>query len=194
MTMAQPVGRLVRGRYESTRREVLESVAAPLRGMGARPRIDADARTLTARVRGMNLEVAFRTRRQLFGAHLHAVSTVVLPGGEPVSGAVGHRWGLAGRRGFVARRGSDQRLSALADRLNQDDALRTLMRDAGVRAVGIAKGARGWVVHLEPVAGVITVMWVPPLPPFAVRLRQEEVEGHVLVLKRLVTALRAQDR
>lgn len=189
MTMAQPVGRLVRARYESTRREVLESVAAALRGSGARPRIDADARRLTARVRGMDLEVAFRTRRQLFGAHLHAVYTVARGGAGPAAGAVGYRWGLVHRRGFVARRGSDPSLSNLAERLNQDQALRTLMRDAGVRAVGIAKSNAGWVVRLEPVAGVVTVMYVPPLPPFAVRLQPDEVDGHVEVLHRLTAAL-----
>lgn len=189
MTMAQPVGRLVRGRYESTRREVLESVAAPLRSTGARPRIDSDARRLTARVRGMDLEVAFRTRRQLFGAHLHAVYTVAVPEGGSAQGAVGYRWGLVQRRGFVARRGSDAELSTLADRLNEDLALRTLMRDAGVRAVGIARDSAGWVVRLEPVPGVVTVMYVPPLPPFAVRMQPDEVIGHVEVLRRLTAAL-----
>lgn len=187
--MAQPIGRLVRGRYESTRREVLESVAAPLRTSGARPHIDADARRLTARVRGMDLEVAFRTRRQLFGAHLHAVYTVSRGGAGTAAGAVGYRWGLVQRRGFVARRGSDPELVGLADRLNADEPLRALLRDAGVRAVGIAKSSSGWVVRLEPVPGVITVMYVPPLPPFAVRLQPDEVDGHVEVLHRLTTAL-----
>jgi hypothetical protein len=143
MTMAQPVGRLVRGRYESKRREVLESVAGPLRASGARPRIDSDARRLTARVRGMNLEVAFRTRRQLFGAHLHAVYTVAVRAAGPVEGAVGYRWGLVHRRGFVARRGSDPELSQLAERLNEDGGLRALLQDAGVRAVGMAKDSSG---------------------------------------------------
>lgn len=189
MTTAQPIGRLVRGRYESTRREVLESVAAPLRTSGARPRLDADARRLTARVRGMEVEVAFRTRRQLFGAHLHAVYTVARGGTGTAAGAVGYRWGLVQRRGFVARRGSDPELVGLADRLNADEPLRTLLRDAGVRAVGIAKSSSGWVVRLEPVPGVITVMYVPPLPPFAVRLQPDEVDGHVEVLHRLTTAL-----
>lgn len=190
MTMAQPIGRLVRGRYESTRREVLESVAAPLRSNGARPRIDSDARRLTARVRGMDIEVGFRTRRQLFGAHLHAVYTVVLRGGGPAQGAVGYRWGLVQRRGFVARRGSDSELSSLAGRLNTDQTLHAAMQEARVRAVGIAKDTTGWVVRLEPVPGVITVMYVPPLPPFAVRLQPEEVHGHVEVLRRLTGAVR----
>jgi hypothetical protein len=44
-------------------------------------------------------------------------------------------------------------------------------------------------VHLEPVPGVITVMYVPPVPPFAVRLQPEEVDGHVEILRRLTTAL-----
>lgn len=189
MTMAQPVGRLVRARYESTRREVLESVAAPLRSSGARPRIDSDARRLTARVRGMDLGVDFRTRRQLFGAHLHAVYTVAVSGGGSAEGAVGYRWGLVHRRGFVARRGSDVELLTLADRLNEDRALHAVMRDAGVRAVGIAKGSAGWVVRLEPVPGVITVMYVPPMPPFAVRMQPDEVIGHVEVLRRLTAAL-----
>lgn len=187
--MALPVGRLVRERYETTRREVLESVAAPLRSSGARPRLDDDARRLTARVRGMDLEVAFRLRRQLFGAHQHAVYTVTRSGRGPSEGAVGYRWGLARRRGFVARRGSDPALTALADRLNQDEELRTLLRDAAVRAVGIARTSAGWVVRLEPVPGVITVMYVPPVPPFAVRLQPHEVEGHVEVLHRLTAAL-----
>lgn len=189
MTMAQPVGRLVRARYESTRREVLESVATPLRSSGARPRIDADARRLTARARGMDLEVAFRTRRQLFGAHQHAVYTVTRGGGGPAEGAVGYRWGVVQRRGFVVRRGSDPALAVLADRLNEDEALRTLLRDAAVRAVGIAKTSAGWVVRLEPVPGVVTVMYVPPVPPFAVRLQPHEVDGHVEVLHRLTSAL-----
>jgi hypothetical protein len=187
--MAEPIGRLVRGRYESTRREVLESVAGPLRSSGARRRRCEDARRLTARVRGMDLEVAFRTRRQLFGAHLHTVYSVTVRGGGSAQGAVGYRWGLVHRRGFVARRGSDVELSRLADRLNEDLPLRTLMRDAGVRAVGIAKDSAGWVVRLEPVPGVVTVMYVPPLPPFAVRMQPDEVDGHVEVLRRLTAAL-----
>ena len=187
--MADPIGRLVRGRYESTRREVLESIAGPLRSTGARPQIDADARRLTARVRGLEVEVAFRTRRQLFGAHLHAVYTVSVRGGGRSEGAVGYRWGLVHRRGFVARRGSDEQLSRLADRLNDDDVLRTTLRDANVRAVGIAKDSSGWTVRLEPVPGVVTVMYVPPLPPFAVRLQPAEVDGQVEVLRRLVAAL-----
>lgn len=187
--MAQPIGRLVRGRYESTRREVLESIAGPLRSSGARPRIDPDARRLTARLRGIDVEVAFRTRRQLFGAHLHAVYTVAVRGGGPAEGAVGYRWGLVHRRGFVARRDSDQQLSRLADRLNDDEVLRATLRDSSVRAVGIAKDSNGWTVRLEPVPGVITVMYVPPLPPFAVRLQPAEVDGHVEVLRRLVSAL-----
>jgi hypothetical protein len=189
VTTAQPIGRLVRGRYQTTRREVLESVAAPLRSSGARPRIDPDARRLTARIRGVDLEVAFRTRRQLFGAHLHAVYTVRMRGGGPARGAVGYRWGLVQRRGFVARRASDPRLSTLADRLNEDRTLHTVMRECQVRAVGIAKDATGWVVHLEPVPGVITVMYVPPLPPFAVRMKPAEVDGHVETLCRLTDAL-----
>lgn len=193
LTVARPVGRLVRARYESTRREVLESIADPLRSLGARPKVDAASRKLTARVRGMDVEVAFLTRRQLFGAHLHAVYTVAVRGGERASGAVGYRWGVVSRRGFVARRGSDARLSEMAERLNADESLRALLRDAGVRAVGIASGENGWVVRLEPVPGVITVMYVPPLPPFAVRLKPDEVEGHVEVLQRLTAALRARE-
>lgn len=189
MTMAQPIGRLVRGRYESSRREVLESIAAPLRSSGARPRIDAGARRLTARVRGLDLEVAFRTRRQLFGAHLHAVYSTEVRGGGQSQGAVGYRWGLVHRRGFVARRGSDPQLSHLADRLNDDEVLRETLRSSSVRAVGIAKDSNGWTVRLEPVPGVVTVMYVPPLPPFAVRLQPAEVDGHVDVLRRLVAAL-----
>jgi hypothetical protein len=117
------------------------------------------------------------------------VYSIAVLGGGPVQGAVGYRWGLVHRRGFVPRRGSDQQLSHLADRLNDDEVLRETLRNSSVRAVGIAKDSNGWTVRLEPVPGVVTVMYVPPLPPFAVRLQPAEVDGQVEVLRRLVAAL-----
>lgn len=72
-------------------------------------------------------------------------------------------------------------IQKLNDLLKLDD-LNNLIKEGGVKSLVIIGKIRSEnltiILEMEPIAGVITVVYFPPVPPFLVKLNSREIKNH----------------
>ena len=86
-----------------------------------------------------------------------------------------------GRRATAVTAEATAQAAALADE--------TVVELAGrseLKSMSVLVGPHGRQVELVPLAGTITAMYFPPLPPYTVALKTGEVQDHLTLLEHLV--------
>jgi hypothetical protein len=169
--------------YEGRRSAVLAEPVDAMRRAGLQPVVEP--RSQYARVRlgdDCTVEVGFASAFRIFGSLIDTLWTGKRDGALPPA-VLAYRFGRNGR--FVAKTGSPHGRE-LAEALNSDPALRPLLARAELKDVHLAQGPRGRSVQLQPLAGTITALYFPPLPPFTVLIRPDEADAQLALLTRLL--------
>lgn len=79
------------------------------------------------------------------------------------------------KHAFRAHSGGDD---ATATRL-ADAATRKLASRSELKRLNVRDGSEGRLVELVPLAGTITAVYFPPMPPYTVPLKAEEADDHL---------------
>jgi hypothetical protein len=170
--------------YEGRRKAVLDEPVEAMRRAGLQPVIDLHSRFARARAGDdTTVEVGFASSVRIFGALIDTLWTGKCEGTRPAT-VIGFRFGRHGR--FVPK-ARTQRARDAAEALNADPALRELVAHAELKDVHLEDGPRGRLVQLQPLAGTITALYFPPLPPYTVPIRPGEAEAQLELLTRLLT-------
>ena len=185
----------VQNLYRARRRRVLEVPIAELRRRydpaGLTVEVDeVDHRW--ARVElddGTQVEAGFKGTFRLFGALIDTqwVARRGELGGDPVR--YDYRFD---KQAFVsARRGrattaATNGVGAASPETLADEKVVELAGRSELKSMVVLDGPDGRQVELIPLAGTITAMYFPPLPPYTVALKANEVRDHVTLLERLL--------
>jgi hypothetical protein len=170
--------------YEGRRKAVLDEPVEAMRRAGLQPVIDLHSRYASARAPDdSTVEVGFASSVRIFGALIDTLWTGKREGTRPPT-MIGFRFGRHGRFAPLAR---TQRSRDAAEALNADPALRELVARAELKDVRLEDGPRGRLVQLQPLAGTITALYFPPLPPYTVPIRSGEADAQLELLTRLLT-------
>jgi hypothetical protein len=97
---------------------------------------------------------------------------------------IGFRFGRNGR--FVPK-ARTQRAREVAEALSAEPTLQELVARGELKDVRLEDGPRGRLVQLQPLAGTITALYFPPLPPYTVPIRPGEADAQLELLTRLLT-------
>lgn len=171
--------------YEGRRSAVLAQPVDAMRRAGLHPAVEPRSRYARSRLGDDTaVEVGFASSVRIFGALIDTLWTGKREGALPPA-VLAYRFGRNGR--FVVK-SSSRRCSDLADALNDDPALRPLVARAELKDVHLAQGPEGRSVQLQPLAGTITALYVPPLPPYTVLIRPDEADAQLALLTRLLVA------
>ena len=170
--------------YEGRRRAVLDEPVEALRRAGLQPVIDLRSRFARARAGDdTTVEVGFASSVRIFGALIDTLWTGKREGTrQPV--VIGFRFGRNGR--FVPK-ARTQRAREVAEALNAEPTLQELVARGELKDVRLEDGPRGRLVQLQPLAGTITALYFPPLPPYTVPIRPGEADAQLELLTRLLT-------
>jgi hypothetical protein len=169
--------------YEGRRAAVLAEPVDAMRRAGLRPVVEPRSRHARSRVGDdTTIEVGFASSVRIFGALIDTLWTGKREGALPPA-VLAYRFGRGGR--FVAKT-SSRPGRELADALNDDPALRPLFARAELKDVHLAQGPQGRSVQLQPLAGTITALYFPPLPPYTVLIRPDEADAQLALLTRLL--------
>ena len=170
--------------YEGRRRAVLDEPVEAMRRAGLQPVIDLHSRYARARAGDDTIvEAGFASSVRIFGALIDTLWTGKREGTRP-SAVIGFRFGRNGR--FVPK-ARIQRAREVAEALNAEPALRELVARAELKDIRFEDGPRGRLVQLQPLAGTITALYFPPLPPYTVPIRPGEADAQLELLTRLLT-------
>jgi hypothetical protein len=170
--------------YEGRRKAVLDEPVDAMRRAGLQPGIALPSRFARARAGDdTTVEVGFASSVRIFGALIDTLWTGKREGTRP-SAVIGFRFGRHGR--FVPK-ARTQRARDEAEALNAEPALRVLVARAELKDVHLEDGPRGRLVQLQPLAGTITALYFPPLPPYTVPIRPGEADAQLELLTRLIT-------
>jgi hypothetical protein len=170
--------------YEGRRRAVLDEPVEAMRRAGLQPVIDLHSRYARARAGDDTIvEAGFASSVRIFGALIDTLWTGKREGTRP-SAVIGFRFGRNGR--FVPK-SRIQRARDVAEALNAEPTLQELVARAELKDVRFEDGPRGRLVQLQPLAGTITALYFPPLPPYTVPIRPGEADAQLELLTRLLT-------
>lgn len=86
------------------------------------------------------------------------------------------------RMSFATKQGSG---TALADRLG-DATTRQLAERAELKSIRVEDGPEGRRVVITPLAGTITAVYLPPMPPYSVPIKPEEADDHIALVLHLL--------
>jgi hypothetical protein len=169
--------------YEGRRSAVLAAPVDAMRRAGLHPVVDPRSRYARSSIGDdTTVEVGFASSVRIFGALIDTLWTGRRDGARPPT-VLGYRFGRSGR--FVAKTRS-QRARDMADALTADPALRELVARAELKDIHLEEGPRGRRAQLQPLAGTITALYVPPLPPYTVLIRPGEADAQLELLVRLL--------
>jgi hypothetical protein len=169
--------------YEGRRSAVLAEPVEAMHRAGLRPAVEPRSRHAWSRLGDdTTVEVGFASSVRIFGALIDTLWSGKREGALPPA-VLAYRFGRNGR--FVAKT-SSQRGRDLADALNDDPFLRPLLARSELKDVRLAQGPQGRSVQLQPLAGTITALYFPPLPPYTVLIRPDEADAQLALLTRLL--------
>ena len=172
--------------YEGRRSAVLEEPVDAMRRAGLHPVTDPRSRHARSRIGDdIAVEVGFASSFRIFGALIDTLWTGKREGVRLPPAVIGYRFGRSGR--FVPKTRSE-RAGVVAEALNANPDLRPLLARAELKDVHLAQGPQGRSVQLQPLAGTITALYFPPLPPYTVLIRPDEADAQLVLLTRLLTA------
>ncbi len=171
--------------YEGRRSAVLAEPVDAMRRAGLDPVIDPRSRHARSRIGGdTTVEVGFASSFRIFGALIDTLWTGKREGIRLPPAKIAYRFGRNGRFVPMARSG---RSGDVAEALNADPGLGTLLGQAELKDVHLTQGPQGRSVQLQPLAGTITALYFPPLPPYTVLIRPDEADAQLVLLTRLLT-------
>jgi hypothetical protein len=171
--------------YEGRRSAVLAEPVDAMRRAGLHPVIDPGSRHARSRIGDdVTVEVGFASSFRIFGALIDTLWTGKREGIRLPPAVLAYRFGRNGR--FVPKTRSG-RAGEVAEALNADPGLRSLLGQAELQDVHLAQGPQGRSVQLQPLAGTITALYFPPLPPYTVLIRPAEADAQLVLLTRLLT-------
>lgn len=171
--------------YEGRRRTVLDEPVDAMRRVGLHPVVDPGYRHARSRSEhGITIEVGFASSFRVFGTLIDTLWTAKHEGIRGSRIVVGYRFGRNGR--FIPKTRSAEARER-AETLNSDPVLRQLLARAELKDVHLEEGPRGRIVQLQPMAGTITALYFPPLPPYTVPIRPAEADAQLELLTRLLT-------
>ncbi|MFC5995721.1 hypothetical protein ACFQE5_16030 [Pseudonocardia hispaniensis] len=171
--------------YAGRRQTILEVAVEAMRRAGLDPLVEPQHRYARGRIgQHIAIEVGFATCFRIFGALIDTLWTGTNEEIRRPIAPLGYRFGRPGR--FVPRtRGDTAR--RWADALGSDPALRPLIARAELAEIRLTESPQGRTAQLRPLAGTITALYFPPLPPYTVRLRPDEADAQLELLTRLLT-------
>lgn len=171
----------VRRLYGSRRQRLLVVPRAVLdrRFGAANVESDEDDRWLRVRIDDAVVEVGFGGTFRMFGALIDTQWTArrgsVGPGGPRYV----YRFD---KKTFLPKTGgSPETASRLADPTTIELAGRS-----EVKRLTVTDGSEGRMVELVPLAGTITAVYFPPMPPYTVVVKEEEAEDHLSLVTHLL--------
>ena len=170
--------------YEGRRAAVLGEPVAAMRRAGLDPVVDERHRFAHSRFGApVTIEVGFVSSFRIFGALIDTVWTGKDEAARGTAAVLGYRLGRHAR--FLPSTRS-ARAREWADELNADGSLCQLINRAELKEVRLEEGPRGRIVQLQPLAGTITAVYFPPLPPYTVAVRPSEADAQLELLTRLL--------
>lgn len=145
----------------------------------------ADARNTRVTLEsGSVIEAGFKGNFRMFGALIDTqwIGQRGTPPGESAD-LLEYRFD---KEKFRVRRG-DEATARLADRMC-DATMRTLAKDAVLKSIRVLDGPDGRQVEVIPLAGTITAMYFPPLPPYTVPIKPAEAKAQLDLVMDLLDA------
>jgi hypothetical protein len=146
----------------------------------ARVQSDDDNRWLRVQLEGDSvLEVGFAGNFRMFGALIDTQWTGRIGQVRDDDPRYDYRFD---KKSFRAHSGGD---SATASRFS-DDTTRLLAGRSELKRLTVRDSAAGRLVELVPLAGTITAVYFPPMPPYTVPLKDKEADDHIALVLHLV--------
>lgn len=134
---------------------------------------DDDNRWLRVRLDSDSLlEVGFAGNFRMFGALIDTQWTART--GSVDGGGPRYEYRFDKSRFFPRSGGSETVAGDLSDSTTRDLAARSELKRLTVRT-----GPEGRLVEIVPLAGTITAVYLPPMPPYTVPLRDSEADDHI---------------
>lgn len=168
--------------YGSRRQRLLIVPRAALERRYGSGRVVADDDDRWLRVEpapGTVVEVGFAGKFRMFGALIDTQWTGRRGEVGPDAARFEYRFD---RREFLAPRGGDPAAAqALSDETTRRLAGRSEIKRLTVRVHGEARQ-----VEIVPLAGTITAVYFPPMPPYTVLMRDREADDHLQLLHHLL--------
>lgn len=168
--------------YDSRRQRLLVVPRGALeRRFGpARVQSDDDNRWLRVQLGSDSvLEVGFAGTFRMFGALIDTQWTGRV--GRVHDGAARYDYRFD-RHNFHPRSGGD---SDTARHLS-DKTTRRLASRSELKRLTVRHDADGRLVEVTPLAGTITAVYFPPMPPYTVPLKEEEADDHISLVLHLI--------
>ena len=170
------------GLYETRRRRILEEPRAALEKFGIHYEVAEGHRQLRVRLDdGTRMAVGFTGRVRIFGALLDTLWVTVQgdPGPKP------ERISYHFKHNRFTTRSREEFAQAIAGRVNRDSRVRKLIPEGELKHVRLLVGPTGQRVEIIPMPGTITAIFIPPMPPYTVPIRQDEADAQLQLLLRL---------
>ncbi len=133
---------------------------------------------------GVVVEAGFKGNFRMFGALID--TQWVGRSGEPPEESADLLEYRFDKETFRVRRG-DEQTRQLAERLCTPR-MKGLAKDAVLKAIRILDAPHGRQVEIVPLAGTITAMYFPPLPPYTVPIKPEEATAQLELTLHLLEA------
>ena len=174
--------RRMSGLYETRRRRILEEPRAALDKFGIDYEVAEGHRQVRARLDDeVRMAVGFTGRVRIFGALLDTLWVTVRGDPGPKPERVAYHF----KRSRFTTRSNEGFPQAAADRANRDSGVRKLIPKGELRHVRLLLGPNGQRVEIIPLPGTITAIFIPPMPPYTVPIRQDEADAQLQLLLRL---------
>ena len=171
------------GLYETRRRRILEEPRAALEKFNIDYQVTEGHRQVRARLGDdVQLAVGFTGRIRIFGALLD--TTWVAAKGDLGATKPDMASYHFTKKRFTTRSNKDYVIAA-ADRASRDSQVQRLIPEGELKHVRLLVGPRGQKVEIIPLPGTITAIFLPPVPPYSVPIRQEEADAQLQLLLRL---------
>lgn len=144
-----------------------------------------------------SLTAKFRVKKRLFGAVVECYYQAAFSAGGALhikDAAWTGSW-QGGKLVFNSRR---RPIPAPLRSVNDDTAVQSLLQEAGVKKVEVGYRYDGesrdgcWSINLYPLAGVIAVVYFPPVFPLEVSLQTGEIQKQYRFLERMVDVIKTE--
>ena len=171
------------GLYETRRRRILEEPRAALEKLDIDYEVTEGHRQVRASLNDhVQLAVGFTGRVRIFGALLD--TTWVTSKGDLSAAKLDLASYHFTKKRFVTR-SKKERVLAAAARAGRDSQVQRLIPKGELKHVRLLFAPRGQKVEIIPLPGTITAIFLPPVPPYSVPIRQEEADAQLQLLLRL---------
>ena len=170
------------GLYETRRRRILEEPREALEKFNIDYRVLDGHRQVTARLdNNIRLAVGFSGRVRIFGALLDTLWVTVQgdPGPKP------ERIAYHFKHHRFTTRSQEEFAQTAADLASHDSRVQKLIPKGELKHVRLLVGPNGQRVEIVPLPGTITAIFIPPMPPYTVPIRQDEADAQLQLLLRL---------